>query len=310
MEIKFSARGTYLAGITKSGNVAIFNTTTGNLDGIIKSEDNPVRHFAMGRKDETLIATNHEYGQVNAWQIRENGSIELIKELDKEFSLAEVNLAFSCDDADVVANSYDYAYTYNIKSGLEGICNLEKNIQYMPTISFVQKGCRSVHREYPDQMARVLTKSKSNLYDLPHFSKHDVCNTYFSPSGKHIAVTWIQRFENYGMISLLDSRSKAIYWSAKASEQFIKAVAFTQDGSALVTIADDGLVKVWHTNDGRVLDAFSHNVNSVNSLTLSPNEATLIIAGKSSFEEKNLHSVNHSLNQSRLNNYFTDIIFT
>jgi hypothetical protein len=95
----------------------------------------------------------------------------------------------------------------------------------------------------------------------------------FSPDGKQLAVGGLQGIPN-GRIWIYDTATSALLRELKAERQTVEDLAYTADGSQLISSGTDGAIRRWSAADGRLLGTLHEKVQA-NRIALSPDGALL-----------------------------------
>jgi WD40 repeat protein len=97
-----------------------------------------------------------------------------------------------------------------------------------------------------------------------------VCILAFSPDGALIATG------SYGTILIWNVRTQQQIQKLSGHTDWVKTIAFSSDGTTIVSGSSDKTVRIWETTTGQHTHILTGNTSEVISVAISPDGATIV----------------------------------
>ena len=109
--------------------------------------------------------------------------------------------------------------------------------------------------------------------DLRHFT---ATAPALSPDGRLVAAGYED--STYHILYIWDTFKKTIRFELKEQPSRINSVAFSPDGSTLASASDDGMVRLWNPNTGKIKRVITGFLDNVGHIEFTPDGRGLIVS--------------------------------
>lgn len=198
---------------------------------------------------------------------------ELLVELKDAHSNIITGLAYSPDGTQIVSCSSDKTARVWNANTLEQIAVMQGHTSYVNEVAFSPDGSHVVTVS-SDKSVRQWNPATGTEVALLEAERGNMLSAAYRPNGNMIAVG-----NSYGEISFLDATTLAVQtaWEdAHASDVY--CVAFSPDGTLLVSTSDDQSIKIWDVASGAMLEEAPGHTREVGNIAFSP-DGTRILSG-------------------------------
>jgi len=281
LEIAFSPDGSLLASASTDNNVMVWNTEDGSLLYTLEGHTDTVLSLAFSPDGELLLSGSRDR-TVKKWQLSDGSLLDTISRIH---ALRAMELAFSPDGfLFAVANDIGFVEVRRTDTGI-----LYKTIvqtdsfghkeDFVSTwgLSFTPDGesilvgagrncCGGSLRVYDVDTyvdSDILIGMNVRIHDLVYSSDGETLGVVFLP----LAVFWTVDADNGDMIESFEGHS-----------YMVNSVAFSPDGSLIVSGSEDWHVYIWDTSTGEILGDLKNREAAINSVAFSPGGTTIAVA--------------------------------
>ncbi|KAG6876095.1 hypothetical protein C0992_000971 [Termitomyces sp. T32_za158] len=256
--VAFSPDGTQIVSGSYEGSVQIWDVITGKQVQELQDHTDLVESIAF-LPDETQIVFGSD-----------DSSVESCDDQVQELQDPVTSVVFSPDGTQIVSGSYDSFVLWDVKTGeqvhkLQGLVGEVASVAFSPDGTQIVSGsCGSFRLSewsfMTDEQVQELQVQKLQGYTSQYAFFADGSELYYS--GVRV-------------------------WNAKTGEQVQKlqshtgnvhSVAFSPDGTQIVTGSDDNLVQVWDVKTGKQVLELQGHTDKVASVAFSP-DGTQIVSG-------------------------------
>ena len=302
--LAFSPDGALLVSGSLDGQVRLWDAASGALVRTLEGHQGPVWRVAFS-PDGATLATGSSDDTFRLWQMSD-GSQRAVLE---DHMGGEAALAFSPDGA-ILATGWENDVRLWHAAGDTLLRTLEGHSFWINDLAFSPDGA-TLASASADQTVRLWQVEDGREIHILEGTIDEVSSLAFSPDGLVLATSstdegvmlWdrttgqlLARSEDNqtggGLLTLSPDGSTVASGSGTAVQlrrasdgapagrlqghtDWVRAVAFSPDGTLLASGADDGTVRLWSVNDGRLLDTLASHGAPVWSVAFSPDGALL-----------------------------------
>lgn len=198
---------------------------------------------------------------------------EVVAELENAHTNIITGLAYSPDGVAIVSCSSDKTARLWDADTLEEVAILEGHTSYVNEVVFSPDGTHVVTVS-SDKSTRLWDSTTGAEVTVLEAERGNMYSAAYSPDGSVIAVG-----NAYGVIRLLDAATltEQEVWE-EAHDSDVLSLAFSPDGSKLVSTSDDQSIKLWDVASGKMLSEVPGYTRQVSNVALNADD-TLILAG-------------------------------
>ncbi len=271
--MKFSPDGKLLA-VGGYQVVRLFDPASGKNIGTLSGEADYVRSIAFSPDGKLLAAAGgppQRSGEIMIWDLASRRVLRtLIGHKDCIYSVA-----WSPDGKMLASGSYDkMVKLWDASTGQE-LKNLQDHIDAVFTVAFSPDG-KHLASGSQDRSVKIWDiASGQRLYTLSDASD-GLTSMVYSPSGKQIAAAGYDKTIYVWNIGDTDGR---LVHSLIADEDSILSLAWTPDGTTLITSSADGSIRFRNATTLDPIGVLDHQPEWVESLSVSP-DGTRLAAGR------------------------------
>ena len=265
----FSPAGSEIVTASDDGTARIWSVRSGAQLGVLRSPDGALTS-AVFSPNGSEILTASMAGTARIYSARSGAQLAVFDDSPSELTDA----GFSPDGSKIVISSADgAARIWDVRRG-SLLAALNPHAGAVETAAFSPDGSRVVTADAGGPALVWDVRSGARLLTLPAFrqgSRFDAAA--YSANGTRIAGAL-----NDGA-AVWDARTGARLAVIEDSYIPILSVAFSPDGSRVVTGGSDGAVRIWSASSGAQLSALNGGVSGAASVQYSPDGARIVTAG-------------------------------
>lgn len=258
----FSPDGkTILAG-TSDKSVKLWDVQTASLISTLTGHKNAVEEVIFSPDGLFALTSTKEVGDENnsiiIWDLN---AAKIKYQLNNDCSFG---FTFSPDGSIAIYNAGRSFKTVDLSTGKSAkifdFYGFPFNVNYVSNSkqAFVSDG---------NDLFLVDIENRSKL--KTYHNKSLVIEALLSPDGKFIAV---QSFQ----LSVFNKESTELIWSQPLLNQLPRSIAFTKDGSQLITGHADNTIRVWDTFTGKELRTVTGHAGAITAIAISPDGKRMV----------------------------------
>lgn len=299
--VAFTPDGRFLVVAYESGAIRLWSSPGAQLAASLDGHRMAVTQVAVS-PDGRILASGSRDDTVRLWSLPEGASLATLSGHTNDIS----GLAFSGDGTVLTSGSLDRSVRrWSIPEG--------KMLESTPVVSQVSRlllprGGDTAVVCTADRTIRLLSLTGKRTIATLHGHAVDVTALAAPATGKHIitgdrqgtAIVWA--LDPPGFAAYLTDPTATPIQSqgpgGRAHADQVLAIAFSPDGSMLVTASRDNTLKLWSAPGGKWLGTFSGHMADVNLLAISPDSS--LAASSSPDYTIRLHSLPDGRTRSAL----------
>jgi WD40 repeat protein/serine/threonine protein kinase len=263
--VSFSPDGTGIVTGSDDDTARVWDARTGTPLLALTAHSDDVTSVAFS-PDSTRIVTGSDDQTAKVWDARTGAVL-----LELKGHTARVrSVGFSPDGTRIVTGSDDEtAKVWDARSGIAQV-ELKGHTEGVYRSGFSPDGTR-IFTSGDDSTAKFWdARTGAVLLDLPASpSTFGMCNACYSPDGRRIVVC------DGETAAVLDARTGAPLLQLKAT-QLVTSVAFSPDGTRIVTGSFGETAKVWNARSGTLICELQGHTDRVTSVAFSPDGARIV----------------------------------
>jgi len=247
--------GKYIATVSYDGSIALWSADTGIHITNLNIEENRIAHMAFSPDGKRLLTVFY-HGSTKLWEVPNGRPLTLIKGHND----AVLYATFSSDGRRIATASKDGTARLWTSNGAE-ITVLQGHEGAVNWAEFSPDGARVVTAS-DDGTARVWDVASGREITVLTGHTGPVWIARFDPTGKHIATAGV-RDDCHGDCgntiqnpSLWDAGTGELLTELRGHTGTVRHLAFSPDGSNLITGQFGGTVRMWQISDGSLLRTF------------------------------------------------------
>jgi WD40 repeat protein len=285
VEIAFSPDGSLLASASTDNNVMVWNTEDGSLLYTLEGHTDTVLSLAFSPDGELLLSGSRDR-TVKKWQMSDGSLLDTISRIH---ALRAMELAFSPDGSlFAVANDIGFVEVRRTDTGI-----LYKTIVQTDSFGHKEDFVSSWGLSFTPDGESILVGAGRNccgsslrVYDVDTYVESEILigmnvrirDLVFSSDGETLGVVFLP----LSVFWTVDADDGDMIEAYEGHSYMVNSVAFSPDGSLIVSGSEDWHVYVWDTSTGEILGDLKSREAAINSVAFSPDGTTIAIASDDS----------------------------
>jgi WD40 repeat protein len=246
LDASFSADGTWVATASGDATTRLWDIRTKQELAMLQGHSRAVRKVAFSPDGQTIVTAGAD-GAARLWDT----ATAIEQRTLRSDGVALNDVAWSPDGSTLVTTSENYIVRiWDAQAGTEPIARLEGHTAPVTAVAFSPDG-QSIVTASEDNTARLWKPSKTTP------ATHE----------DNTAKVW-RRSENPPFSTII------LY----GHEDQVTAASFSSDGHWVLTAGDDGTVRLWGTETGRLLAVFYGHQQAVASMALRSDQQQIVTA--------------------------------
>ena len=220
--VAFSRDGSRLVSVSADNTILIWNTATGDVETKLGDPTHSVRSVAFSSDGSRLVSGSLDQ-TVRIW----NTTTGALQAEPKGHTKSVTSIAFSEDGTRIISGSADRTVRiWNATTGQEELC-LIGHMNMVSSVAFSRDGTQVVSSASDDYTVRI--------WDATIGNKSEATGNESEATGNE---------------SESEAKPREAKARLKGHTQSVKSVAFSQDGSTVVSASDDKTVRIWNVAAG------------------------------------------------------------
>ncbi|MBN1266180.1 MAG: WD40 repeat domain-containing protein [Anaerolineales bacterium] len=280
-EITFSPDGTLLASASVDNTVKVWNTADGSLRYTLEGHADTVLSLAFSPEGDLLLSGSRD-GTVKKWQLSDG---TLIDSISRMHPVRALELAFSPDgNLFAVANDIGFVELRRTDTGI-----LFKTIVQTDSFGYKEDFVSSWGLSFTPDGESILVGAGRNccgsslrVYDVDTYVESEILigmnvrirDLVFAPDGESIGVVFLP----LSVFWTVDAQDGNMIEAFEGHSYMVNSIAFSPDGSLIVSGGEDWHIYIWDTSTGEILGDLKSHEAAINSVAFSPDGTTIAIA--------------------------------
>ncbi|KAF8153168.1 hypothetical protein B0H34DRAFT_94878 [Crassisporium funariophilum] len=263
--VMFSSDDRQIVSGSRDKTVRLWDASTGAQLKVLKGHTKMVCSVAFSN-DGMYIVSGSQDGTVRVWDASTGADVKV---LQGHPSLVQ-SVAFSGDGTQIVS-SYDSVRLWDASTGAE-LKVLKGHTDWVKSVAFTSDGKQIVSYSEGDQSMALwdaATGAKVKVLNL------NGINRLFALSGNKTQIVSSSNDDSYS-VRVLDASTGVEVMELKAHTWHITAVAFSNDGTRIVSGSADKSMRVWDSSTGAELMVLEGHTDWVTSVTFSSDDMHIV----------------------------------
>ncbi len=263
MRVRFSPRDSLLAAGSSEGDLALWDTSTGQLKATLSGHESPIYGIAFSHEGRTLASASGDRS-IKLWDLataRVRATLLGHAESVNEICFSPDGLTLASASADNTIKLWD-CRTAECKATLEGHSAGVSSVAFGPDSRMIASGSR-------DKTIKLWDLTTGQLSATLRGHSENVSSVRFSPDGQTLASV----SEDYTakLWDLATGRTRAALGKHLSRHS---RICFSPDGWSLA-ISPGKTIEIWDVSTGRLKHALHGSQEWITSISFSPDGAML-----------------------------------
>ena len=279
--VAYSPDGKYIISGLSDKNIKMWDANTGECLKTIKSgHTREVDILSYSPFGKYFISASSSTRPIKIWDVSTGKYIKILR---GQNSLESV--IYSPDGKYIVSST---GLGIQIWEASTGVCLkiLKNRLGFISSIAFSPDGQRIIGSSYDNIIGMIDLKTGKSLQTLKGHSSL-VNSLAYSPDGNYIVSgsdkfnlrshsNKYPRWNSNCVIKIWDTNTGECLKNLEGHSNSVNSVAYSPDGTKIISGSDDKTIKIWNANTGECLQTLEGHSGSIYSIAYSPDGSRII----------------------------------